>query len=796
MGHVLNRLYVFCGAVLVILGAVHIMTASKVSGPTVFTPMIEQISSCLPFHDFLEIHAKIIDLSYREHNGSISPMAAYAFPDYSHLKQITGRGGQKVYCWYLDEEKRQIGPPVETVVEPQYTAYCCRRLRAHYMSISINRTLPINNSVAIVDRTKNAPKYRLSHCLSPLYGNGTKWLLFTEFVEHYKLVGVEHFYVYVKDIDGYSKLVIDDYVRTGEIETIFLRTNDRPGVDYQLVAVHDCLHRSRHHSRYVIFGDLDERIVLSGTATLSDFVTKVMTLHPNVRSVRFRPRYVLYTQAFPNQYQGNATLNTYLPTLVYHNTSPAQPVLGDKCIVDPTAVMAMGAHMPSLFFSNYKTFYVPIADASIRSYAEPRIESLSLIAAYGFPDYSVITFETQHWKGQKAYCWYLDEEKRQIGPPVETVIEPEYTAYCCRRYGAHYMSISSDLPIRADNYVSVVDRTQDAPKYQLSHCLSPLHGNGPKWLSFAEFVEHYKLVGVEHFYVYVKDIDEYSNRVLDDYMRTGEIETIFLRTKDRPGGVYLYATIPDCLYRSRHHSRYVIFGDLDEKIVLSGTVTLSDYIKKVTALHPNVGSIRFRPRFVLQTRGFPRYYRGGATLRKHLPTLAYHNTTPVQGEFGDKCIVDPRAVMAMSVHKPILFFSSYKTFNVPVADGFIRHIRKPDVIWAATKLQRTIFNGKMENTNYPEHLMPILYQRPRVSTLTLSVTLTWKRTQMAIVLTEFVEHYKLIGVEHFYVYVKDIDEYSARVINDYVKTGEIETTFLRTNDRPGDLYLYATIQMG
>ncbi|WKY07318.1 hypothetical protein Q1695_007061 [Nippostrongylus brasiliensis] len=751
MGHVLNRLYVFCGAVLVILGAVHIMTASKVSGPTVFTPMIEQISSCLPFHDFLEIHAKIIDLSYREHNGSISPMAAYAFPDYSHLKQITGR----------------------------------------------------------------APKYRLSHCLSPLYGNGTKWLLFTEFVEHYKLVGVEHFYVYVKDIDGYSKLVIDDYVRTGEIETIFLRTNDRPGVDYQLVAVHDCLHRSRHHSRYVIFGDLDERIVLSGTATLSDFVTKVMTLHPNVRSVRFRPRYVLYTQAFPNQYQGNATLNTYLPTLVYHNTSPAQPVLGDKCIVDPTAVMAMGAHMPSLFFSNYKTFYVPIADASIRhirypdrrwtkktlpkislygpwpqninaclpfyelldihakialrSYAEPRIESLSLIAAYGFPDYSVITFETQHWKGQKAYCWYLDEEKRQIGPPVETVIEPEYTAYCCRRYGAHYMSISSDLPIRADNYVSVVDRTQDAPKYQLSHCLSPLHGNGPKWLSFAEFVEHYKLVGVEHFYVYVKDIDEYSNRVLDDYMRTGEIETIFLRTKDRPGGVYLYATIPDCLYRSRHHSRYVIFGDLDEKIVLSGTVTLSDYIKKVTALHPNVGSIRFRPRFVLQTRGFPRYYRGGATLRKHLPTLAYHNTTPVQGEFGDKCIVDPRAVMAMSVHKPILFFSSYKTFNVPVADGFIRHIRKPDVIWAATKLQRTIFNGKMENTNYPEHLMPILYQRvkerlerPRVSTLTLSVTLTWKRTQMAIVLTEFVEHYKLIGVEHFYVYVKDIDEYSAR----------------------------------
>ncbi|VDL69561.1 unnamed protein product [Nippostrongylus brasiliensis] len=567
-------------------------------------------------------------------------MAAYAFPDYSAVTFETNYcKGQKVYCWYLDEEKRQIGPPVETVVEPQYTAYCCRRPRAHYMSISTNRSLLINNSVAIVDRTKNAPKYRLSHCLSPLYGNGTKWLLFTEFVEHYKLVGVEYFYVYVKDIDEYSKRVLDDYVKTGEIETIFLRTNDRPGADYQLVAIHDCLHRSRHHSRYVIFGDLDERIVLSGIATLSDYVTRLMSLHANVRSIRFRSRYVLYTQALPDQYQGNATLNDYLPTLVYHNTTSVQPILGDKCVVDPTAVMAMGAHMPSLFFSNYKTFYVPIAEASIR---------------------------------QKAYCWYLDEEKRQIGPPLETVIEPEFTAYCCRRHGAHYMSISSDLPIRAVNYVPLVDRTQDAPKYQLAHCLSPLHGSGPKWLSFTEFVEHYKLIGVQHFYVYVKNIDKYSRRVLDDYVRTGEIETIFLRTKDRPGGLYLYATIPDCLHRSRHHSRYVIFGDLDEKIVLSGTVKLSDFIRKVTALHPNVGSIRFRSRYVLQTRVFPRYYRGDATLRKHLPTLAYHNTTPVQGEFGDKCIVDPRAVMAMSVHKPILFFSSYKTFNVPVADGFIR----------------------------------------------------------------------------------------------------------------------------
>ncbi|VDL69560.1 unnamed protein product [Nippostrongylus brasiliensis] len=306
----------------------------------------EKINTCLPFHELLDIFSETIDISNGEYIPPISLIAAYAYPDYLAITFETKYwNSEKVYCWYLDKEKRQIGPPVETRVKPEYTAYCCKRNGAQYMSISTSGTVPIEDSVPIVDRTKNAPTYRLSHCLSPLYGNGTKWLLFTEFVEHYKLMGVEYFYVYVKDIERYSRRVLDDYVRTGEIETIFLRTNDRPGADYQFAAIHDCLHRSRHHSRYVIFGDLDERIVLSGTVTLSDYVTNVMTLHPYVASLRFKPRYVICTGHLPVYYHGDETLNQHLPTLVYHNTTPAQPPFGEKRIVDPMAVVLLGTFL-------------------------------------------------------------------------------------------------------------------------------------------------------------------------------------------------------------------------------------------------------------------------------------------------------------------------------------------------------------------------------------------------------------------------------------------------------------------
>ncbi|VDN21341.1 unnamed protein product [Cylicostephanus goldi] len=198
---------------------------------------------------------------------NLTLVAAYAFQSYSVvIIEANGWYGQKVYCHYYDINWNKLDSPVESMVFPEFAVHCCRHPRAFYMAISKNKDEKLSLRVPVIDRT-------VDMCLAPLYGNESKWLLFAELIEHYKLQGVQHFYIYVKDIDDYSRLLIDDYEKSGEIEVIyFKKEQDRPAMDWQIVGVMDCLQRSRHHSRYAIFTDLDERIMALGNQTLVDYI--------------------------------------------------------------------------------------------------------------------------------------------------------------------------------------------------------------------------------------------------------------------------------------------------------------------------------------------------------------------------------------------------------------------------------------------------------------------------------------------------------------------------------------------
>ncbi|KAJ1358298.1 hypothetical protein KIN20_016700 [Parelaphostrongylus tenuis] len=61
-----------------------------------------------------------------------------------------------------------------------------------------------------------------SVCLAPIYDTMPQWLLLAEFIEHHKLQGVTYFYIYIKEMEGYTRTLIDDYVRTGDAEVIIL----------------------------------------------------------------------------------------------------------------------------------------------------------------------------------------------------------------------------------------------------------------------------------------------------------------------------------------------------------------------------------------------------------------------------------------------------------------------------------------------------------------------------------------------------------------------------------------------
>ncbi|RCN27282.1 hypothetical protein ANCCAN_26985, partial [Ancylostoma caninum] len=154
---------------------------------------------------------------------NISLMSAYEFPEQLNV-MITScnKYGDEIYCRYFDKSMREVGEPFKSVVFPAYTVHCLRRDGVQFMSLSDTPTGEYEYPVPITDRTQPEPTHFFSVCLAPMYGTEPKWLLLAELVEHYKLQGATYFYIYFKYIDEYSRLLVDDYVRTGEAEAIVL----------------------------------------------------------------------------------------------------------------------------------------------------------------------------------------------------------------------------------------------------------------------------------------------------------------------------------------------------------------------------------------------------------------------------------------------------------------------------------------------------------------------------------------------------------------------------------------------
>ncbi|KAK6747722.1 hypothetical protein RB195_000738 [Necator americanus] len=341
----------------------------------------ENISTCVPFYELMRHHVAINTGNQFFKRNRLSVVAAYAYPNYSVVTiEADGWYGEKVYCRYFDRHMKELTEPVASIVFPEFAVHCCRHLRAEYMTVSEEKEQAITVAARIIDRISAKPQYTLSLCLAALYGNQSKWLLLAELVEHYKLQGVEHFYFYIKDIDQYSQKLVNDYVENGEAEVVYFRQEeDRLPEDWQHVSVQDCLQRSRHHSRYSIFGDLDERIIPLGKIRLVDYVLKKMGEKNNIGMIKFTPRFVLRTRKPPDNYEGTKTLSKNLPTLVFRNTSATPLGYYTKCILDPTRVLLQWVHNVKVYFPGYVGLEAPRNEVIIRLASLPFLCMTSMI---------------------------------------------------------------------------------------------------------------------------------------------------------------------------------------------------------------------------------------------------------------------------------------------------------------------------------------------------------------------------------------------------------------------------------
>lgn len=162
----------------------------------------------------------------------------------------------------------------------------------------------------------------------------------------------------------------------------------------------------------------------------------------------------------------------------------------------------------------------------------------------------------------------------------------------------------------------------------------------------ASYVVYYKKMGVDHFYMYYNDVKPIS--LLPQFQGVTYIQWNYPYYI----GTHHYAqigAITDFLYWSRHFTDYVIFNDLDEYIFWKGPhLTLKQFI-----LNNQFACYGFLSNFV--------YMRNRHTdvdpenMYDLIENGQFEETTLIY-PYGkrSKCIIDPKQIDAMGVHKHIV----------------------------------------------------------------------------------------------------------------------------------------------
>ncbi|KAJ1358291.1 hypothetical protein KIN20_016689 [Parelaphostrongylus tenuis] len=213
----------------------------------------------------------------------------------------------------------------------------------------------------------SAATYYFSACLAPLYGAELKWLILSEFLEHHKIQGVEYFYIYLNEIDEYSRILLDDYVRSGEAEVVILRDPyERDSELWQLPQLQECLIRARGHSNWVAMIDLDGRLTPTEYhGTLADYLKSISD--PTIAELTFRQQLVLTNETESEKYTNESQVAELMPTWRYHNTSQLLPSEHNTMyIVNPKKAVIANIHGIDLFYDGYRRYHLKDDEAVVR----------------------------------------------------------------------------------------------------------------------------------------------------------------------------------------------------------------------------------------------------------------------------------------------------------------------------------------------------------------------------------------------------------------------------------------------
>ncbi|KAL1269726.1 hypothetical protein QQF64_032015 [Cirrhinus molitorella] len=145
-------------------------------------------------------------------------------------------------------------------------------------------------------------------------------------------------------------------------------------------------------------------------------------------------------------------------------------------------------------------------------------------------------------------------------------------------------------------------------KYDFTVCISTLFGNYNNVLQFAQTMEMYKLLGVQHVVIYKTSCGPDLEKLLKHYETEGMLEIVswpidqFLNSSSgwkfqkHKGDIHYYgqlATLNECLYRHMYQSKYIIMPYKHDN--------LPSLMKYLESVHPRISV------FLFESHVFPQH---------------------------------------------------------------------------------------------------------------------------------------------------------------------------------------------
>ncbi|CAL2042774.1 unnamed protein product [Caenorhabditis brenneri] len=320
--------------------------------------------------------------------------------------------------------------------------------------------------------------------------------------------------------------------------------------------------------------------------------------------------------------------------------------------------------------------------------------SPGVLAAFVYKDQIVVTLTSENQWNSTVYCRYYDCRRNEIHDHFQSVIFPQSTVFCARRPGAKYISISKTLNDITEYSVPIVPRIQRPPHY-FTVCMATLYGDEPKFLQIVDFIEYYKLQGATFFHIYLRNVTDYDRILLDDYVRTGDIEIIKMHDHFwRDDFMWHNAQINDCHHRNKYFSKWTALVDIDERIEMRSREyrTITDYLDSIH--NASIVNLHFRVQWVIKQDNTPARYENEEQLTREMIFHKYQNISKTGGLWEQpKCIIRPEKVGIMTIHLPVAVYTGEQFTPVDPDVGVVRHYRNVEQRVFAGALQRMMSHG-------------------------------------------------------------------------------------------------------